>query len=388
MTEQVVGPLAGVRVVEVASFVAAPSAGLVLRQLGAEVVRVDPVGGAPDIDRWPLNEAGRSLYWAGLNRGKRSVMLDLRSDDGRERLRQLVTAPGPGNGILLTNLSDKTWLSDDLLRAARPDLIHVQVLGTSDGKPAVDYTVNAAVGLAYASGPAHGTEPVNNTLPAWDLICGQQAAVAILAGLHRRHLTGEGTHATVALDDIAVSTLTTLGMLPEAQLNSSSRPPYGNAVYGSYGTDFPTSDGERVMVVALTPRQWGSLLAATGTTGAVAAVEAKLAADFSREADRWTHREVLTALILPWFAARTVAEIADALAGTHVLWSPFRRLVEVAAELAGTTHHGVVSTRDDPGIGSLLATTGAIRLRDVPDRAPLAAPTLGEHTNAVLEELR
>jgi 2-methylfumaryl-CoA isomerase len=387
MTDQALGPLAGVRIVEVASFVAAPSAGLVLRQLGADVIRVDPVGGAPDIDRWPLSEAGRSLYWAGLNRGKRSVMLDLRSDDGHEQLRQLVTAPGPANGILLTNLSGKPWLADDLLRTTRPDLIHVQVLGTSDGGPAVDYTVNAAVGLAYATGPRHGTEPVNNALPAWDLLCGQQAAVAILAGLHRRQLTGEGTHATVALDDVAASTLTTLGMLPEAQLNAASRPPYGNAVYGSYGSDFPTSDGERVMVVALTPRQWTSLLETTGTTRVVTAVEAELGADFSREGDRWTHRDVLTALIRPWFAARTVAEITDALAVSHVLWSPFRRLADVAAELSSTTYHGVVGSRDDPGIGSILATTGAIRLRDVPDREPAAAPTLGEHTDSVLGAL-
>jgi 2-methylfumaryl-CoA isomerase len=388
MTDHLVGPLAGVRIVEVGSFVAAPSAGLVLRQLGAEVIRVDPVGGAPDIDRWPLSDAGRSLYWAGLNRGKRSAVLDLGSDDGREQLRRLVTAPGPGNGILLTNLTGKSWLSDELLRSARPDLIHVQVLGTSDGRPAVDYTVNAAIGLAYATGPQPGSEPVNNALPAWDLLCGQQAAVAILAGLHRRQLTGEGTHATVALDDVATSTLTTLGMLPEAQLTHTSRPAYGNAVYGSYGSDFATSDGDRVMVVALTGRQWSSLLEATGTTSVVAAVETQLGADFSAEGDRWIHREVLTALIRPWFAARTTAEIATALAGTHVLWSPFRRLSDVAADLAGTTDHPIVSIRNDPGVGSILATTGAIRLRGVPVSEPAVAPNLGDDTEAVLASLR
>jgi 2-methylfumaryl-CoA isomerase len=359
----------------------------VLRQLGADVIRVDPVGGAPDIDRWPLSEAGRSLYWAGLNRGKRSAELDLGSDGGREQLRRLVTAPGPGNGILLTNLTGKSWLSDETLRSTRPDLIHVQVLGTSDGRPAVDYTVNAAVGLAYATGPRHGSEPVNNTVPAWDLLCGQQAAVAILAGLHRRRQTGEGTHATVALDDVATSTLTTLGMLPEAQLTKASRPAYGNAIYGSYGSDFATSDGGRVMVVALTGRQWSSLLEATGTTSVIAAVEPQLGADFAAEGDRWIHRDVLTALIRPWFAARTTAEIATALAGTHVLWSPFRRLSDVAAELAGTTDHPIISIRNDSGVGSILATTGAIRLRGVPESEPVAAPTLGDDTVAVLASL-
>jgi 2-methylfumaryl-CoA isomerase len=96
---------------------------------------------------------------------------------------------------------------------------------------------------------------------------------------------------------------------------------------------------------------------------------------------------MLTALIRPWFATRTVAEIANALAGTQVLWSPFRRLADVAAELAGTTGPAVVSIRNDSGIGAVLATTGAIRLRGVPDPEPAAAPTLGAHTDAVLETL-
>jgi 2-methylfumaryl-CoA isomerase len=384
MTDHAQWPLAGVRVIEVASFIAGPSAGLALRQLGADVIRVDPVGGAPDIDRWPLAESGRSLYWAGLNRGKQSVVLDLGSDTGRATLQDLVTAPGPGNGILVTNLSGKRWLSDELLRAARPDLIHVQVLGTPDGEPAVDYTVNAAVGLPYATGPADGELPVNNTLPAWDLICGQQAAVAVLAALHRRQTTGEGTHATVALADVAASTLTTLGMLPEAALTGVSRPAYGNAIYGSFGFDPATSDGARVMVVALTPRQWSSLLEVTDTTRVVAAVAAELDADFSREGDRWTHRDVLAALIRPWFATRSLAEVSAALTGTHVLWAPYRHLAEVAEELTGTTNNPVVASRDDPGLGEILATTGAIRFAGVVADRPAPAPVLGEHTDAVL----
>ncbi len=344
------------------------------------------VGGAPDIDRWPLADGGRSLYWAGLNRGKQSVELDLGSDTGRGQLHDLVTAPGPGNGILITNLSGKRWLSDELLRAARPDLIHVQVLGTAGGDSAVDYTVNASVGLPYATGPADGEPPVNHTLPAWDLICGQQAAVAVLAGLHRRQTTGEGTHATVALSDVAVSTLTTLAMLPEAALTGASRPAYGNVIYGSFGFDPATSDGERVMVVALTPRQWSSLLEVTGTTRVVAAVAAELDADFSREGERWTHRDVLTALIRPWFAARSLAEVTAALAGTHVLWAPFRHLAEVAQELTGTTGNPVVGIRDDPGLGEILATTGAIRFAGAAADRAAPAPVLGEHTDAVLRD--
>lgn len=96
-------PLEGIRVVDLSSFVASPLCGLTLAQLGAEVIRVDPVGGAADARRWPLSADGTSIYWTGLNRGKSSVALDLRSESGRRSLRGLVTAPGAGGGILVTN---------------------------------------------------------------------------------------------------------------------------------------------------------------------------------------------------------------------------------------------------------------------------------------------
>src|SRR4051794_6670008 len=301
-------PLAGVRVVEVSSFVAAPTAGLTLAQLGADVIRIDPVGGAADVHRWPLahssdGQSGRSLYWAGLNRGKRSAEIDLSTPDGRALLADLVCAPGAHAGILVSNLFGKSWLSDDALRARRPDLVHVQVLGRADGGPAVDYVVNAASGLPWATGPAAGTEPVNHALPAWDLLCGMHAAVAVLAGLHRRAVTGAGTYATVSLDDVAASTLTTLGLLPEALQTGASRPAYGNEVYGTFGADFNLADGERVMVVAVTARQWRQLADVTGNADAVAALERQVGADFADEGERFRHRDALIALLRPWFGA-------------------------------------------------------------------------------------
>src|SRR4051812_3758926 len=94
--EPTAAPLCGRRVVEVSSFVAVPTAGLTLAQLGADVIRVDPPGGASDINRWPLSAEGRSLFWTGLNKGKRSVTIDYRTPAGRELLLALITAPGAG----------------------------------------------------------------------------------------------------------------------------------------------------------------------------------------------------------------------------------------------------------------------------------------------------
>ena len=376
-------PLAGLRVVEVSSFVAAPTAGLTMRQLGAEVIRIDPVGGAADTSRWPLSPDGRSLYWAGLNRGKRSVELDLASPEGQAAIVDLVCAPGDGNGILVSNLFGKSWLSDEVLRARRSDLIHVQVLGRSDGSPAVDYVVNAATGLPYATGPEQLADPVNHVLPAWDLLCGMHAATAVLAALHRRREHGVGAHVTVSLEDVATGTLATLGMLAEAHQSGVARPRVGNAVYGSFGADFVLSDGGAVMVAAITNRQWRELLDVTGRKEAVAAVESAVQADFADEGDRFRHRDVLVTLLQPWFAERTLEQVAKALDATHILWSPFRRLTDLADDVA-QGRSPVARVHDEAGLGANVVTTGPLRLRgeDEPEVAP--APTLGDDTADVL----
>ena len=102
--------LMGMRVVEASAFIAAPYAGLVLGQMGADVIRIDPVGGGLDYRRWPVTEKGRSLYWASLNKGKRSIALNVRDGEGREIAQALMTQSGDGNGIVLSNLPARGWL--------------------------------------------------------------------------------------------------------------------------------------------------------------------------------------------------------------------------------------------------------------------------------------
>jgi 2-methylfumaryl-CoA isomerase len=379
-------PLDGLRVVEVGSFVAVPSAGLALRQLGARVIRVDPVGGAPDIARWPLGRDGRSLYWAGLNRGKESVALDLTGPSGQAALRRLACGGGAAGGILLTNVAGQPWLSDSVLRQHRPDLIYVQVLGTSGGGSAVDYTVNAASGLAHATGPEDGEGPLNHALPAWDLLAGSHTALAVLAAVRRREFTGEGACLRVALEDVAAATLTTLGFLPDAHLRLRNRQAHGNYVYGTFGAEMPLADGGRVMIVALTSRQWESLLEVTGTARAVTALAAALDADFGQEGDRYLHRHVLSALLRPWFEARSLAEASVVLGGSRVLWAPFRHFTDVVGDLRGGGGSPVVAELAEDGFGVTLATTGPVRGAGH-QPPPARAPRLGQHTESVLSEL-
>jgi 2-methylfumaryl-CoA isomerase len=376
-------PLAGLRIVEISSFVAAPLGGMTLAQLGAEVVRVDPMGGAADVTRWPLAPSGASLYWTGLNKGKRSVTLDFRSDQGRETVRNLVAGSGPDGGIVLTN-ADFPWLSYEELSGRRPDLIHLKITGRHDGGPAVDYTVNAAVGFPLATGP-EGTEgPVNHVLPAWDVACGLYAAIGLLAAERHRRRTGAGRAITLALADVALAVTGHLGLLAEAQLAGIGRPRIGNHLYGGFAREFRTDGGVWVMVVTLTARHFADLTRVTGLAESFAGLEKLLGADFGKDSDRYQHREVIAALLGPWFAARGVDEIAAAFAGTSVLWERYRTFAELAAD-PDLPRNPLVRLIDQPGVGPVLATGSPLVQPGVGEVRP--APGLGADTGAVLGEL-
>jgi len=375
-------PLAGLRVVEVSSFVAAPLGGMTLAQLGADVIRVDPLGGAADYGRWPLAASGTSIYWAGLNKAKRSLSADLRSAEGQELVTRLIADSGPDGGIVLTN-APRPWLSYETLSQRRPDLIHLRIDGRPDGRPAVDYTVNAELGFPLVTGPEDHRGPVNHVLPAWDVACGLYAAVGLLGADRQRRLTGRGQELSVALFDVALATAGNLGFLGEAQVNGVSRPKVGNHVYGSFARDFTTRDGGRVMVVALTPRHWRDLVEVGGLQAPVAALETSLGADFSVEGDRYTYREVLAGLLQHWFGAHDLAEITAALGRTAVLWSVYRSFTDVAAD-PETSANPMMGPVDQPGVGRYLAPGSPIRARGGGEQRPMRAPVLGEHSAEIL----
>ncbi|MDZ4318036.1 MAG: CoA transferase, partial [Phenylobacterium sp.] len=117
--------LKGLTVVEGSAFIAGPTCGLYLAQLGAEVIRFDNIGGGPDFRRWPLAPSGASLYWEGLNKGKKSVALDLSRPEGRELAQRLAAAPGEDAGLFVTNFPVEGFLAYDKLRAIRDDVICV-----------------------------------------------------------------------------------------------------------------------------------------------------------------------------------------------------------------------------------------------------------------------
>ncbi|WP_110180350.1 CoA transferase [Nocardioides solisilvae] len=376
------GPLAGMRVVELSSFVATPLAGLTLAQLGADVIRVEPLGGGPDRGRWPLAPSGTSLYWSGLNRGKRALEVDLADPAGRALVADLVVE---GDGILVTNSERWPDLGHEALAARRADVVHVTLTGRHDGGTAVDYTVQAGTGFPLVTGPAGQSSPVNHVLPAWDVAAGLYLAAGLLAAERHRARTGEGSAVKVALEDVALALAGNLGYLAEAQLGGR-REREGNDVHGTFGTDLVTADGVRFMFVALTPRQWRDLLEMTGLGEVVAGLERAVGADFTDEGDRYRHRAALFGLVGSWVGTRSWAEVSAALSRTRILWSPYRTFADLAADDAALLRDNpLFATVDQPGVGAYLAPGSPVRVGSA-GTSDARAPRVGEHSTELLAE--
>ena len=380
--------LKGLRVVEGSAFVAAPTCGLYLAQMGAEVIRFDNIGGGPDFRRWPLAENGASLYWEGLNKAKKSIAIDLSRPEGREIAQRLAAAPGEAGGLFVTNFPVDGFLSYETLSKLRADLICVRVMGWADGAQGMDYTINSALGLPLMTGPADDMRPVNHVLAAWDLLTGAYCAFALVSALLARMRTGQGREIRAPLSDIAAATMANLGFTAETMLTGHQRPRMGNDVFGAFGRDFTTKDGQKLMLLCITPKQWSKALEALGIAADVAALEAELGVSFAvDEGLRFTHRAWLDPLFERAFAARTAAELTPAFDAGGVTWGAYQTLDAALDDPRLYKANPVFENVRHPS-GLSYPAPGAMGTIPQDVRGPARpAPRLGEHTDEVLAEV-
>ena len=383
--------LKGLRVIEGSAFVAMPFCGMTLAQQGADVIRFDPLQGGLDARRWPLSSEGKSLYWVGLNKGKRSIAVDTRTPEGRELVTGLITQPGENNGLFFTNFPASGWLGYDALKAHREDLIMLNLFGNPDGSTAVDYTVNCAIGIPFATGPTHGdapVNPVNHVLPAWDALAGVTAAMALVGADRHRRITGEGQFIKLALSDVAIAMVGNLGYIAEAQVNHQDHYSFGNYLYGAYGRDFETKDHRYVYVVAITKRQWKALCEATGLSEKMALIEQLLDVDLNQEGERFKARDAISSVLQPWFQDRTLDEARAAFDNTSVCWGPYQTFLQlVEDDPRCSTENPMFAELEQPGIGSFLVPGSPLNFSGLERREPRRAPVLGEHTDEVLADV-
>jgi 2-methylfumaryl-CoA isomerase len=382
------GILDGMRIVESSAFVAVPLAGMTLAQMGADVIRFDLPQGGMDAKRWPVTHGGQSLFWAGMNKGKRSIAIDVKTARGKEIAQEIIAAPGEDAGLFITNLAVPGWTDYATLKARRDDLCMVSLKGDRHGRPAVDYTVNPSVGFPAATGPAGSEDPVCHVLPAWDCIAGNMVVSGLLAAERARLRRGSGRLVDLNLKDVAAAMLGNLGIIGEVAINGEDRGKHGNALYGAYGQDFTTACGARVMVIALTPRQWKGLLTVTGTIDAMARLADRLGIDLATEAGRWQARHEITAVLAPWFAARRLADFAAAFDEAGVTWSVFRSFAEALREDADfSTANPMFAEIDQPGIGRYLSPASPLIFGGQDRVPPDPAPVLGQHTEEILGDV-
>jgi 2-methylfumaryl-CoA isomerase len=224
-------------------------------------------------------------------------------------------------------------------------------------------------------------------MPAWDTAMGGLAVVGLLAALRHRDLTGEGQLVEIALSDVAIATVGNLGRIAEVQLEGREQPRDGNYLYGAFGGDFPTADERRVMVVALTSRQWKALKEATGTEELFETVAAATGHDFRGEAGRYKGRDLIRELLTPWFAERTLEQIRETFAGTGVSWGPYQTFQQLVADDPRCSEANPMLTMVEHPVGTYLTPASPLVFSKSGRLPARPSPHLGEHTEAVLAEL-
>ena len=380
--------LSGLKIIEVSSFVASPTAGLYCAQFGAEVVRVDHKAGGLDYDRYMVTREGRSLSWENLNRAKKSVALDLNCDEGRELLAEMVRQTGQ----MITNLPVNSFLSHEKLAEGRPDLISVRIMGWGDGRQAMDFTVNAASGYPLMCGPEEWdpatAPPVNQILPAWDFITGAYCAFSLLAGLRHRDQTGKGIEMRVPLGDVAIGTMANAGAMAEMLYRGADRERIGNAIWGAFGRDFLSRDGKRFMVAALTPKQWKATVEAFGLGEEVAQLEAELGVSFlASDHERFVNRHRLFALFQQAADKVDYAELAERLGKAGATFERYRTMFEAAQDPDLVTNNPLFGLSPaNPSGFSYPAPRSFAKLPSELAGDPQPAPYLGEHSEEILAE--
>ena len=378
--------LSNLSIVEISSFVASPTAGLYCGQFGAEVIRIDHLAGGLDYRRYLLTREGHSLAWENLNRTKRSVALDLTSGEGRE----LAVALAASAGQMITNLPTNSFFSHAAVAAQRADLVSVRIMGWHDGRQAMDFTVNAASGYPLMTGPedwdAADAAPVNQPLPAWDFITGAYCAFALLAGLRHRDTTGEGSELRVPLGNVAIGTVANSGAMAEMLYRGSDRERLGNAIWGAFGRDFRSADGQRFMVAALTAKQWAALVSAFEVADGIAAIEQTVGVSFTdSDHNRFVHRETLFALFQRAADRIDYTTLADRLTRAGATFERYRTMHEAATDPELVTNNPLFGPSPaNPSGFDYPATRSFANIPGSDAGDPLPAPRLGEHSADIL----
>ena len=378
----IIQPLHGLRVLDLSRVLAGPYCTMVLGDLGADVIKVEPPGGDETRAWGPPFAAGESAYYLCVNRNKRGIVVDFKTDDGQATLQELASK----SDVLVENFRPGTLarygLDYDSLRSRNPRLVYCSISGFGQTgplreRPGYDFMIQAMGGLMSVTGDPHG-KPMKVGVAAADLFAGQNAVIAILAALGARDRTGEGQYIDIALFD---SQLGWLANVASNYLISGDLPKrHGNAhpnivPYQS----FAAADGWFALAVG-NDKQFTRLCELLG--------QPEWARDdrFATNAARVIHRDTLIVLLEPLFALRRVDEWLSTLESADIPCGPINTLEEVFAEPQVSAREMLV-TMEHPTIGDLSLVGSPLKFSRTPVQYRLPPPRLGEHTEEILREV-
>ncbi|MBV8778498.1 MAG: CoA transferase [Alphaproteobacteria bacterium] len=375
------GPLAGLRVIDLTRVLAGPFATQSLGDLGAEVLKIEPPEVGDETRHFPPFVEGESHYFLGINRNKKSLVVDLQQEAGKEILRRLVAT----SDILVENyrpgVMDRLGLGYAALAEINPGLIYCAISGFGlsgplRDKPSFDIVTQALSGALSINGE-RGHMPVKLGIPLGDMVGGVFGPMAILAALHERHRTGRGRLIDISLYDGLIGMLGYFAQL--AFITGEDPPPMGSShpnivPYGS----FPASDGS-IIIAVLSESFWGKLCDALERPD--------LAADprFATPTGRRDHRDQVDAEIAAVTRTRTVADWEERLARFDVPHAPVLGVTAALAQPQAQAREMVVEA-DHAAIGRMRIAGRPIKFPGSPQTPSTAPPVMGQHTVAVLRD--
>jgi crotonobetainyl-CoA:carnitine CoA-transferase CaiB-like acyl-CoA transferase len=373
------GPLAGIKVLDFTRVLAGPFLTQMLADLGAEVLKVEPPGSGDDTRAFPPHVGGESHYFIALNRGKESLVIDLRSEEGKEIIRDLVAHVDVLAENYRPGVMDRLGLGYEALSKINPRLVYCSVSGFGltgplKDKPSFDIVTQALTGALSINGE-RGATPVKLGLPLGDMVGGVFGSVAVLSALVERATTGRGRLIDVSLYDGLIGMLGYLSQL--ALVTGESPEPVGSGhphlvPYNS----FPASNGS-IIIACLTQNFWENLAKAIGRP------ELRTDPRFATIEGRRENRVALEAIIGEITRTATVAAWQERLTEGDVPHAPVLSVLAALNEPHTVAREMVVEV-EHPAAGPLRITGRPIKFPGAPQRPLTPPPRLGEHTGAVL----
>jgi CoA:oxalate CoA-transferase len=372
--------LQGIRVLDFSRYAAGPYGAMLLADMGAEVIRVEPPGGGEDRALGPLAPNGEAIVFGMiLARNKKGITLNLRSDAGKELLKELVRR----SDVVLHNFTsgapEARLLSYEALKEVNPGIIAVSISGFGNTgpytqRPCFDSIAQALSGaMSYTGFP--GSPPLRAAVAYVDFSTGVYVALGTMFALYYRQRTGEGQGVDLALLDTAVSFVAGLGTASEVKLLNFVRQPIGNYSFYTYSNTFPTRDGW-VMVNVIGEPLWKRFVQLLD--------KPELAEDprFQGDMNRFHNRELITAIVSPWMAERSTAEVVRLLEEARVPCGKVNTVAEMVADPQVQAREMLVEL-EYPEVGKVPMPGVVPKLSRSPGKVEQRAPRVGEHNEQI-----